>query len=206
MAESKLWKTLHRGIEVLRKQFLPETFDPLGRYPKSMLVQAQTRAFLVLSHAEIEGYFESWAKDIARACEVRWNASAKPTAPLSYLLTTNHAQRMNAGEKDAPVWLSDAASKAFQKYYVSIKDNNGIKEVNVLALFSPLGVPASAIGTALLASLDSLGALRGEHAHNSSKAVRSVLDPETEYRTIRNVVDDLKSFDGWLVSYRKKVR
>ena len=71
---SRRWKALSRQLEELRRQFLPTAFDPLGNYPKPLRVQAQTRAFLVLSHAELESFLEEWAKDIAQAAEGLWLA------------------------------------------------------------------------------------------------------------------------------------
>jgi hypothetical protein len=62
MSKSRQLKNLEREISVLRDQFLPDVFDPLGVYPNPTRVQAHTRAFLVLSHAEIEAYLEDWAK------------------------------------------------------------------------------------------------------------------------------------------------
>src|SRR5258708_12724498 len=88
MPRSKRWKDLRQEIAALRKQFLPDPFHPLGQYADAARVQAHTRAFLVLSHAEIESYLEGWAKEIARPAERVWLSSAKITAPLAFLLAT----------------------------------------------------------------------------------------------------------------------
>jgi hypothetical protein len=205
MPKSKRWQDLERETRRLRHQFLPEPFAPLGVYPNSARVQAHTRAFLVLSHAEIESYLEGWAKDIARAAETRWTSSNKVTKPLAYLLATL-AERIEPKAKDSPQKLADASLRLFQKYYKVIKDNNGVKEANVLTLFAPLGIPASALGATLLPSLDSLGSLRGSHAHGSAKAVASVLDPETEFTRVTDLVTELGSLDDWLRKYRAMIR
>lgn len=212
MPKSKRWKDLNREIGTLRKQFLPDQFDPLGRYADTTRVQAHTRAFLVLSHAEIESYLEGWAKEIARASEVAWLSSAKITTPLAFLLATL-AERITVpktlrvqNSKDGPQRLAEAAVKLFQKYYKQINDNNGIKENDVLTLFGPLGIPATALGTTLLPNLDNLGAIRSTHAHQSAKAVRSVLDPETEYKRVDALLADLVALDEWLVAYKRRIR
>jgi hypothetical protein len=197
MPRSKRWRDLERETGRLRKQFLPEVFDPLGVYPNSTRVQAHTRAFVVLSHAEVESYLEGWAKEIARASETVWASSSKITKPLAFLLATL-GERINVpvtlvGPKatDSAQRLTDVFVKLFQKYYKLIKDNNGIKEKNVIALFGPLGISAAALGATLLPNLDSLGAIRGTHAHESAKAVPSVLDPETEYNRVTALVKEL---------------
>jgi hypothetical protein len=212
MPASKRWKDLNREIGTLRKQFLPDQFDPLGQYADATRVQAHTRAFLVLSHAEIESYLEGWAKEIARASEVVWNSSAKMTMPLAFLLATL-AERIEVPStiraqhsKDGPQRLAEAAVRLFQKYYKQITDNNGIKETNILTLFGPLGIPATALGTTLLPNLDNLGTIRGTHAHESAKAVRSVPDPETEYKRVEALLTDLVALDEWLVAYKRRIR
>lgn len=209
---SNRWTQLKRAIDTLRKQFLPAQFHPLGNYADPTRVQAHTRAFLVLGHAEIESNLEEWAKEIARACEVVWKNSGRVTPPLVFLLAT-FAERIKIPETligpsivDSPQRFADASSKLFQKYYSQIKDNHGIKEKNILALFAPLGLPSSALGSTLLQDLDYLGSLRGTHAHYSAKAVHSVLDPETEYKRLTQLVADLLVLDNWFVSYKRRVR
>lgn len=212
MTHSTRWRGLTREIGTLRRHFLPDAFDPLGVYTNSARVQAQTRAFLVLSHAEIESYLEEWAKEIARASEVVWVSTGKVTKPLAFLLLTL-AERIDipmtlAGPKgkDSPQRFAEASVKLFDKYYKQIKDNNGIKERNVLALFAPLGIPATALGSTLLPNLDNLGSIRGTHAHLSAKAVQTVVDPETEYNRVTALVSELGVLDEWLVSYKRRIR
>ena len=205
MPKSKRWKDLERETNRLRRQFLPDPFDPLGVYTDSGRIQAHTRAFLVLSHAEIESYLEGWAKEIARAAETVWMNSQRITRPLAYLLATL-AERIEASSKDSPQRLAATSVKLFQRYYKVIKDNNGVKESNVLTLFAPLGVPSSALGATLLPNLDSFGSRGGSHAHESAKAVASVLDPETEYKRVVDVVAELASVDDWLRNYKRTIR
>lgn len=212
MAVSRRWKSLERQIETLRVHLLPRVFDPLGNYPRPLQVRARARAFVVLSHAEIESYMEDCAKDVARTCEDLWNTSARITRPLAFLIATL-SERVAISTSitgtalpDTPRKVEDACKRLFQQYYKRIKDNNGIKEHNTLLLFSPLGVPFSAYGPTLLPNLDSFGALRGQHAHESARAVTSVVDPETEYQRVRALVSDLKPFDEWLAAYRRKIR
>jgi len=86
MPRSKRWKDLRQEIAALRKQFLPDPFHPLGQYADAARVQAHTRAFLVLSHAEIESYLEGWAKEIARAAERVWPAPGSEDTELGVLM------------------------------------------------------------------------------------------------------------------------
>lgn len=209
---SNRWASLRREIELLRKQFLPARFNPLGVYGKGTAVQAQTRAFIVLSHAEIEAYLEGWAKELLGTSERIWTRSGRVALPLGFLLSWN-ADRLTfsellstPGARDSHQNLGALVTRLFQAYYERIKANHGLKERNVLALFGPLGIPGSAFPPTLLPGLDSLGARRGLHAHQSRTSVRTVLDPETEYTRIVQVIQDLQVFDRWLTGFRMKLR
>jgi hypothetical protein len=212
MGVSRRWNGLRREIDKLRAVFLPSSFHPLGLYPDSKRVQAHTRAFIVLSHAEIESYLESWAKEITRSCESVWKAANRVTKPLAFLLVSI-SERIEAGQtlaetkgKDMPTRLQESAQRLFEKHYAQVKNNHGIKEKNFWSLFGPLGVPVTALSSTLLPNLDSFGEIRGRHAHQSTKAVASVLDPETEYKRVSDLVDELKTFDEWIAKYKHAIR
>src|SRR5262249_33749727 len=154
---------------------------------KPTRVQMHTRAFLVLSHAEIETFLEDSAKSIVKACQTIWDRRKRVSAPLAFLISSvgkdvGRPTPLSSGTaKASRERFEDMMTSLVTDFYKRIKDNHGNKEMNVLALFDPLGVPATAYGTTLLPNLDSLGEIRGVHAHTSGKSVASVLDPETEY-------------------------
>jgi hypothetical protein len=214
MAASTRWKDLEKDINRLRKHFLPEVFSATGVYANSNRVQAHTRAFLVLSHAEIESYLEEWAKEIARKTEDLWILSGKLSEPLAFLVAalgkplgvpTNIS---TPGVKDVRARFEEASLKYLPEFYSIISENNGIKEHNVAQLFGPLGVPTVAFSPDLLLKLDNLGARRGTHAHRSAKAaaVIHMLDPKTEYDFIVDVLKSLQAFDAWLVNFKRSIR
>jgi len=203
---------LRRDVELLRVQFLPDKFDSLGVYPDPRTTQARTRAFLVLSHAELESYFEDWAKELTRASEKVWEKTRRITLPLAFLLSWNNERLAvpeklgSSGSAVGTQRLEQITMQLFLTFYTCIKRNNGLKEKNILALFSPLGVPASAFTAAIMPNLDELGAIRGTHAHGAQKAVLSVLDPETEYERINTILKDLEIFEAALIDYRRVIR
>src|SRR5688572_9480332 len=96
-------------VAVLRRHLLPLKFDPLGQYRNAHQVQTRTRAFVILSHAEIEGYLEAWSKSIARQAEDLWNARSRISPPLGHLLGAHEGKKplrsvSNAGS-DGPAIL-----------------------------------------------------------------------------------------------------
>jgi hypothetical protein len=209
---SRRLANLKREVALLRNQFLPDPFDHLGVYAEPLKVQAQTRAFLVLSHAEVESYLEEWAKELARAAEDVWTRSRRVAPPLAFLLNWCD-ERLGAPETlSTPAAvvgqqrLNEVVTIAFRAYFKRIKDNNGVKEKNVLALFAPVGVDASAFPSTLLPNLDDLGTRRGTHAHHSGKSVTSAPDPETEFKRLETVLTDLEPLERWLIDYRRRIR
>ena len=196
----------------MRKHFLPDPFHPLGTYRRPARVQAHTRAFLVLSHAEVESYLEEWAKDVMRASQDAWTTSRRITAPLAYLLSSSDSRLRIPGtfaevrSSDTHDRLVETCTKLFQTYYEMIGANHGVKERNLLDLFGPLGVPEHALGTTLLPNLEDFGKRRGVHAHRSVRSVASTLDPETEHKRVVELLTDLLPLDGWLVACKRRLR
>lgn len=208
MASSKFLRSARQEVEALRTYFLPAIFDSTGSYSDPKKVQARTRAFLVLAHAEIETYLETWAKKIAQAAERVWLSSNRVSTPLAFLISTigTKISTVNLLPKDPPQRLSEECVSLFQRYYKQIKDNHGVKESNVMALFGPLGIPASALGTTLLPFLESFGEDRGNHAHHAARTVVNTLDPETEYKRVLALLVELELLDDWLKQCLRAIR
>lgn len=212
MPPSQRWKRLETEVLGLRRHFLPKSFNALGIYARPTQVQARTRAFLVLGHAEIESFLEDWAKDIARKCEVKWVKTGRLATPLTFLVATSDRRvavpetLSGAPGDDIPQRFSRVVSRRLQDYYKTIKDNHGVREKNVLALFTPIGAPRAAYGSTLLPDLDSFGSLRGRFAHQSGKGVQLVADPETEYKRVIGLIRDITVLDDWLVKCRAEIR
>jgi hypothetical protein len=120
-------------------------------------------------------------------------------APVANKLATT-------AEKEMPELVKGLIKKRLQEYYKHIRDNHGVKEMNVLAMYLPLGAPNTAFGSTLLPSLESFGSLRGEYAHNSAKAVRAVPDPEVEFKRVNDLLEEIKVFDQWLMQCIQRIR
>lgn len=192
---------------------MPSPFRLLGDYPNATRVQAHTRAFVILSHAELESYLETWASDITSSCELKWKSSSRVSTTLACLVAVA-PMRVQVPDKTGslpaggfPELHDNAIAAAIADQRERIKKNNGIKESSVLRLFGPLGVPPTALGSTLLPNLTSYGVLRGDLVHQSHKAVKSVLDPETEFdRVMKNILADLTDLDDWLVRCKRAIR
>jgi hypothetical protein len=191
---------------------LPQPFDPLGNYAEREAVQTKTKGFVILAHAEIEAYLEGSAKDVIHYSEIKWKTNGRIAQPLVLLLAYSQKNpEPSFGKKGV---LADPlgkfhkhCEKVIADHYKAISDNNGVKEHNVLKMFCPLGLAHSDLSATLLPLLDSFGSLRGVHAHDPIKSVAQILDPETEYKAVGNVLQELKSLDAWVKTWaRKSVR
>ena len=70
---TEYYGTLCDRFEKLKLAFLPEEFSPTGEYED--IVYEHTRAYKVLTHAELEYYFEEVAKAIAQKALREWRSS-----------------------------------------------------------------------------------------------------------------------------------
>lgn len=75
------------------------------------------------------------------------------------------------------------------------KNNNGVKEGDILTLLLPLGISGKELDTTLLADLTSFGGSRGAVAHKSSVRVTSYTDPKSEYDRANQLVSALETID-----------
>ncbi len=203
---SKRFRDLERESKRLRRELLPDTFDPLGAYPQR--VQIRTRAFLLLAHAAVESHLEEEAKRIARKSQNVWIEKRRITRPLAFLLASSMKPfgiPTSTGERTPERLIEKAVVQAFEKYFKSIKNNNGLKEQNVMTLFGPIGVESSMFGSMLLPGLESFGEARGTHAHLGA-AVVNHLDPQTEHDRFFFLIRELEAFDIALREYEKKIR
>lgn len=81
------------------------------------------------------------------------------------------------------------------------RENNGIREKNLLALLLPIGVDLRTVDPLLIGRLDDLGSRRGAAAHLSiSRAVRTGVDPANELAEIKHIRAGLAAVDALLDS------
>ena len=199
---SRAFQSLKREVRRLRKELLPDPFNPLGVYPVE--VRTRTRAYLLLSHAAFETYFEGEARLIAERAEVIFTSTGKFTRPLTFLIA--RADCSNLGKKTLEQSIVALVDKIFRTYFDDVRDNNGIKELSIFKLFDPLGVPGTIYDPMLLSLLNSFGADRGTHAHQSGAAIHNVIDPETEFDRVQLLVDEVEKFDEKVRAYYKAIK
>lgn len=201
---SRRFRQLERRLRDLRHNFLPPDFEPTGDYPEAQA--DMTRAYRMLSHAEIESCIEDIAREtVILACK-RWSNSHRFSRPLLSLV---------AYCGDAPIQMKDAAATtvrptrevrdsietAKKRYSSTVHWNNGIRAKNVRELLLPTGVGEHELDSVWLTTIDSFGASRGETAH--LPATVTAPDPKNEFETVTAIAQGLGRIDAILGRLRR---
>lgn len=185
-SKTRRFKQLELAVKILNKMLPPSNIT--GKY--TMKQQTIIKAYRLLCHAEIEAYIEDIASDCITKAHTKWNNGQKKSVVLVNFFAIEGWSVEHQVKKDTNERLCQLISLYKQK----IKDNNGLKEKNIKALFLPLGVDLTIINT-LMADLDALGVDRGAIAHTAMKT-HSVLDPGVEQSRINQIVSGLEVLDN----------
>ena len=199
---TEYYRNLRERFEKLRNAFLPAEFSPTGEYAD--IVYEHTRAYKVLTHAELEYYFEEVAKAIAQKALREWRSSNQVSKPLLALvayypgafeplpeLSTGNHVRMDLEQR-----ISDSCTEYFR--YVR-SENHGIKERNLIHLFLPIGIKIDELPHDLLISANNYGVMRGAIAH--STRAQQMLQPEEVKRAADEILDNVALLDDLLEPY-----
>jgi hypothetical protein len=190
MPVSHRFRTLVSRLRILRERFLPDQFNPIGHYSQREYDLA--RGYVVLAHAELEAYIEDRAIEITQRAESNWQTRGRHSRVIRGICASHNMQTRQP-------WLSftkdaNKIRSALKFYKRQVRDNHGIKEVNLLRLVFPIGIQHQSINAALLTDLDAFGSFRGGIAHSSIKTQQPI-DIEARYKKIEAIIKRLKILD-----------
>jgi hypothetical protein len=197
MSVSRRFNALASRLANLRFHFLPLQFNPIGKYSRREYDLA--RAYVVLAHAELEAYIEDRATEMVQRTENEWRQKNR-CSQVMRSICTSHISRSGLP------WLPftkdpQKIDSALQGYKDLVKNNHGIKEVNLLKLIFPLGIQYQSIDAALLDDLEAFGSSRGGIAHNSIKTQQPI-DVEAQFKKVTAILKRLKVLDRKINSLR----
>jgi hypothetical protein len=183
------YSVLSSNIAAL-KLILPPS-SPSGTYTQTQ--EILIRAFTVLSHAELEHYFESRCREIVVAYQNGTNITSGAMIRSRLVQYFSVKNQVNFTPYN---YVHISICKAYDQMIIS---NNGIKESNLFKLLWPLGIDGSMIPSTLLPDLDSYGSRRGALVHNGLHySIQFVLDPLNEISAIDRLLQDIFTFDAEL--------
>jgi hypothetical protein len=181
----------------LRSTFLDFNTRASGNYNKHEVNKGA--AYLVLSHAAVEEFFESIAGGIVSRSETKFKSSGKINRVIAFVMFSH------GGEKNLPDQLpnkdihSSLVITAIGNYKKSLDKNNGIKEYNLCRLFLPLGYTFEKVDPLLLPELDALGSARGDLAHKSIK--NKQFDPFAGKEQVNRIFALLGTFENSIAGF-----
>lgn len=200
--ETEYYKKLRERFKQLELAFLPSSFSPTGDYADDRVFE-HARAYKVMTHAELEYYFEEIAKSIAKKAIDEWknnHATKALVALVAYYPGTFDPIPDLAKGNNAQKTLDMRINDALTSYYRYVQsENHGIKEKNILHLFLPLGIQIDEIPPDLLIFANNYGSKRGEIAH--STRTQNILQPEDAKKDADEILKYVQQFDGLLKTY-----
>ena len=197
---------LQTRLKKLKKVYLPSSFSPTGTYSDS--VYEKVRAYTVLSHAEMEYYFEEIALSIAEKAYKKWTQSKKASKPLLAMVAFYEGQYSSVPETHdgnrSDETIDERIRKAYSSYNEQVRvKNNGIKEANILKVFLPIGIQINDLDENLLIALSNFGKERGSIAHSTKSS--SLTTPDDALNTVNAIISLVDSFDTFLHQYKKEI-
>lgn len=174
---STYYQELLERVHVLKGNFLPP-LSPVASYTE--IEQDRMRAFRLLVHAEIEAYLEA----------------------ICIRLVEDLEMELKGGHDSQPIhrWASRACLDARQ----AAGSNNGIKQEDIIKMFSHLGFRAECfitVSSIFLDKMTELGKKRGAIAHTSVKIAKEVTR-QGEEKLIDEVLSHLDGFDKLMARRR----
>ncbi|MHA8106296.1 HEPN domain-containing protein [Aquirufa sp. 5-AUSEE-100C1] len=193
MANSERYNKLLSRISQLECNLLPAP-KINGNYTKKE--SDMIRSYVLLSHAEIESYFEDIADSKVRKALSEWMSKRTKSncllAIMSYCTEEINWNNLKKTDKDK---LDYRISLVTRHYLNKLIGNHGIKSTNLLSILLPIGIESSEIDPSWLNTMDNFGSKRGQFAHTSS-SVQSQIDLVTEKNNLNNsILPEIRNID-----------
>ena len=147
------------------------------------------RAFVVLSHAEFENYFEDVALFLINQANDEWKQTNKANYNLASLLAMS-----DKVEKNTPI--QTIIGMMIGNYKKLIKDNHGIKSHNIRSMYKPIGYNIDSFDSVFISDLDTFGSFRGQIAHTSGTRTTILLDYKTESDRVDRIINGIEQFNS----------
>lgn len=215
--QSALFKDLHNSVEDLKRIYLP-TFNATNIYAAEE--QERTRAFVVLTHAEIEYFVEESFRTAAHELVQAFYKGVITPVTFSFL-TFSNCEPLGAGEnivdgKKKTRTVHTRMGEALKLYFEILDGNQGIREKHLSKLLVPFGLVGKAIDSVWLNEIEKLCAARGAFAHMSrttAEATPLKVNPQDAWNTVMRIIytdpkapnigqiTSLQDLDAWLANF-----
>lgn len=186
-----LYRNLIKNLQII-EDTLPQ-HNQFGTYSPSELVSI--RAYYVLCHAEFEYFFEECATKKINSVMREFNRNSMPHMLLLSLTFAFIKSDEDVLEAKKNSNLNGLLRIMRTKYQKNVLDSNhGIKESNLIDIYSPLGIDIhSVLDGDVIAELSVLGAKRGDFAHKALH-LNSIEDTKIAVKRTHKIARGLRNF------------
>lgn len=194
---SQLFNSLATETALIARTYLNFAVRPLGNYTSRQL--SAGAAYTLFCHAEIETFFETWAKTLLDLALTRWGAGTV-SRPLLHVCTFHGGRNELSSVPSKDIW-SELVVNSIRKQQAIVSNNNGIREANICRLLAPLGFDVRKLDGLLLNDLAAFSTIRGGHAHLTHSAqLLTVLDPFDRKKKVDSLIQLLEVLDTDLMA------
>lgn len=137
----------------------------------------RTRAFVALSHAEIESFIESRCSQVASAAKTAWfrNRTINRIIFSLYAMCYSGWADLDGDLNELPKLsnktdVDSRVTSCFDQYSHVIGNNHGIKDRYLKKLLEPLSIRLTDLSQSWVLEMSNFGGLRGQIAHMSGRA------------------------------------
>lgn len=186
-----LYKQLITNLKDIERILPARKMD--GMYTRSEI--ASIRAYYILSHAEFEYFFEECATRKINSVMREFNRNNTPhmlLLSLTFAFIQSDDDVIDAKKSSS---MSRLLSVMRTKYQKNVLDSNhGIKEHNLVDIYSPLGIDIYQIlDPATIGDLNNLGVKRGDFAHKGLH-LNAIEDVEDARKRTHKLARALRAF------------
>lgn len=161
-------------------------------------------AYIVLLHAELETYLEERVHEVLRLAEERWSKDRKTSRSLLAMCIYFGKSPGLPQTHSTKDHFSAVVVEAINSADAKIRSNNGIRQHNFVQLLCMVGFEIHRLDPLLVAELDTIGSIRGDHAHQSARLqFARKFDPFDITKKVANALGLLAKFDADFVLFRK---
>lgn len=192
LLSSVFYISLVSRVSKLESHFLPVDWDPLGDY--TLDKQDEAKSCVLLVHAEIEYYFESFSQALADKVKVDIeNGNFNQLSTYFIYEAGSHSNKLSKSND-----LVDIAKGAVGLHKKVIKGNNGVKTEDIKKLFSPFGIDKElSLDPVFSGALDNFGTQRGRYAHLGTIGITKSVNCREVYDDINELIDYIFDFDSY---------
>lgn len=190
---SKLYEQAFFNILILRSDFYFQNDTEVISSKEENFI----KAYIVLSHAEIENLFEQLFLTILEYEFTTWLQNKKAGFILSSLFIWSHDEKRK-NFKD----VVNRSHHVFSQYKKIIADNHGIKKENIVKLLEPLGISIDILSDFLLNNLTTFALYRNKIAHTNRTQIRKDYNFNDIIILVDSIMYEIKiAINNWIKLY-----